>query len=471
MSFRALKNVTPSLLAFLLLTLVSDCSSADSFGTYLRPFSENSFWNSKPINPKFDNYVIPISQYFPAVQQGKYSTGVFLAKSSDSEQMIYGLSNTKGIWDPDSEQFKESIKINHWPKDVLPAEGSDGHADIIDEQAGIIHSFWQLKNINGRWQAMQYAWTTLNGRGWGDPAHYFQGARAAAVPSLAGLIRQHEIDDDKEIFEHALAISLTYNSLSAKPAYIFPATSADATAATSNTGQIPQGALLMLPVDFDLSKISNPKILKIAKTLQTYGAYVVDRNYGTPFVIYVENGTKQYSVKRFPPAWDNEAAAELQLIRAGLRQVTEVESWVNGKDLQFIPQRNLNLLSMRGPWTLRQGNKAGEFDTFKQEVVFGKTTQVTVQENYSGRSMQTINWAKPITGESFKLSAFSKGGATLALKIVDKTQKKVVFQSKELKNEEFETFTWPSDNFSITLIVSSGVGDSSSIKAELIKQK
>jgi len=442
-----------------------------AFGTFYKPFASNSLWNSYPINPKLQDFEIPTSVYFPAVQQGKYSTGLFLAQSSDPEMTILGYPDKKGVWDPDSEAFKSNIKIKHWPKIVLPAEGGDGHADIVDVELGIIHSFFQLKLIDGKWYATQYAWSSLNGRGWGDPAHYFQGARAAAVGAAAGIIRQHEFDDGKTVYEHALALSLTYNALSASPSYVFPATSADRDAEKTNTGKIPEGALLMLPPDFDLSTIKNEKLKKIANTLKKYGAYVVDRNYGTPFVIYVESGAKEFAMKKFKNLWDSDLGKELHLIRTQLRQVESAEGWVDGNGNSFIPDRNLNLLSMRGPWTLRQGNQAGEFDTFKQEVVFGKTTQLTVQENYSGRSMQIINWAKPIAGESFKLSAFSKGGATLALKIVDKSQKKVVFQSKELKNEEFETFTWPSDNFSITLIVSSGVGDGSSIRGELLRQK
>ncbi len=447
----------------------TECRGEGNFGTYLKPFAVDSLWNSKPINPQFDHYEIPASQYFPAVQQGKYSTGVFLAKNSDQPQLIYPAAGKKGIWDPDSEEFKETIKIDHWPIDVLPAEGSDGHADIVDERAGIIHSFWQLRNVNGHWQAMQYAWTSLNGRGWGDPAHYFQGARAAAVPSLAGLIRQHEIDDDKEFYKHALAISLTYNALSADPSYVFPATSADSTAATTNTGQIPEGALLMLPNSFDIAQIKNPKLQKIARTLQVYGGYVVDRNYGTPFVIYVENGVKNYSVKRAGFSWDNQAANELQLIRANLRRVILTEGWIDGNGTKFLPAKNLNLLSMRGPWKVLSGQKSGKFDSLSQSVIFPQTNTQIVQENSTGRSMQEVSWAKPAKGDKYRLSVTAQGDAALSLTIIEKGTHKVLFQSKELKNEDSETFVWPAEDFSLNLIAKSGVGKASNIRGELIK--
>lgn len=443
--------------------------SAKEFGTYATPFSVNSLWNSKPVNPKFKEFQIPTSIYYPAIQQGKYSTGVFQTKSSDPEGTIYGYPDKKGVWDPDSEVFKPFIKIPHWPSGVVPAEGSDGHADVVDESLGIIHSFWQLKLINGKWVAAQYAWTKLNGTGWSDPAHYFQGARAAAVPSSAGIIRQNEMDDGKEIYEHALAISLAHNALSKNPTYVFPATSADSDADKTNSGDIPEGALLMLPPDFDISRIKTPKLIKVAKTLKTYGAYVVDRNVGTPFVVYVENGSNVYSLKKANLLWDSQAASELHLIREGLRQVSTAEGWLNGNGERFTPDKNLNLLSMRGPWRLVSGNTLGEFSTADQAVNFGKTASPVVQENISGRSMQIVNWAKPKLGDSYKLTIKSSGGAKLTLKIVDKTSKKIVFQSKELGNGESEIFTWPADDFSTILTITSGVGDSSSLSAELLK--
>lgn len=447
----------------------AECLAESDYGTFLKPFAINSLWNSRPVNPEFDNYEIPASQYFPALQQGKYSTGVFLAKNSDQAQLIYPATDKKGVWDPDSEEFKEAIKIDHWPSDVLPAEGSDGHADIVDEQAGVIHSFWQLKNLNGRWQAVQYAWTALKGRGWGDPAHYFQGARAAAVPSLAGLIRQHEIDDGKDLYEHALAISLTYNALSPDPSYVFPATSADSTAATTNTGQIPEGALLMLPDSFDLSQIQNPKLQKVAKTLKTFGGYVVDRNYGTPFVIYVENGSKEYSIKRSGVNWDNQAASEAQLIRANLRRVISTSGWVNGKGVHFTPDKNLNLLSMRGPWKLISGTDRGKFDSLSQSLVFPKTRVQIVQENNTSRSMQAVSWAKPAKGEWYKLSIAGHGEVSLTFKILEKSTHKVLFQSKELKSEDSETFSWPAEEFTVSVVAKSRGDQDSSIRGSLIK--
>ena len=112
----------------------------------------------------------------------------FLADSNDKPQQIFGAPGKRGLWELDGEQFVDSITVPRWPADVIPASGSDGHADIVDPFQGVIHSFLRLrKDKSGRWTADMYAWTRLDGRGWGDPAHYYQGARAAAVPPMAGV--------------------------------------------------------------------------------------------------------------------------------------------------------------------------------------------------------------------------------------------------------------------------------------------
>lgn len=258
--------------------------------TYDRPFGVNSLWNIRPRQVALGYSVIPTSKYYPLVGTGQYSTTAFEAKPTDSPVTVYPPAGKYGVWDPDSESNLPSITIPHWPADTVPASGTDGHADIVDAANGIVHSFWQLRNTGGRWTAVQYAWSRLDGRGWGDGVHYFQGSRAAGVPSMAGLIRKNEINDGASQYYHALAMSLTYTGMSGDNQYQFPATSGDRTW-KENSGNFPTGSLLMLPPSFDESKITNRDLRKVVKTLKTYGAYVVDRNVGTPFYIYVENGT------------------------------------------------------------------------------------------------------------------------------------------------------------------------------------
>ena len=442
------------------------------FGSYLRPYAATSLWNARPVNPAFGTFVIPKSSYSPTVASGAYSTGVFLASTTDKPMTIVGpgstATHTVGVADPDS-TGNRVITIPRWPAGVLPASGTDGHADIVDPETKIIHSFWQLKQKDGRWTAALYSWSKLSGLGWGDPAHYYQGARAVGIPASAGLIRKHEIKDGLTTYPHALAMSLTKNGLAngvSSPAYIFPATSADNTAA-ANTGAIPQGALLMLPPSFDGSAITNPDLKKIVATLKLYGAYVVDYNTGTPFVIYAENDA---GFNLMPNGWDNKVATQLDLIRAQLRQVTSVQGWIDGNGntatAAIKAQQNMNILSMRGPWSRQSGNGAASYDTLEQRLVFEPASSKTVHVNTSNAGLTRVTWALPQPGAHVELSVSATGGATLRLQV---SSNGVITQdTRDLANGQSQRLVWPA-NAKLTLIATGGTGGASSVKALLVK--
>lgn len=439
------------------------------FGTADRPFAADSPWNARPIGVTLGSFEIPKAKNFPTMEDGKWSTGVFVAASDDPPVTVLPLPGRKGIWDPDAEAMREQITIPRWPAGVVPASAADGHGDIVDPVDRVIHSFNVLRFIDGQWRADQYAWTRLDGRGWGEPGHYFQGARAAAVPTMGGLVRAKEIDDGDELFRHALAMSLTHTGLSADPAYIFPATSAD-TGARSNTGQIPQGALLMLPPDFDVSPIEDPLLRKVARTLKVYGAYVVDRNVETPFVIYVEMGANKSPMKR---GWHPAFAAQLDRVRAALRQVTAVERWVDGNGRPMSMETPQNQMSLRGPWR-RGGAEAtamkaavagagadrppGVFDTRRQAVVFPPGEGIAVQVNDSGRSLQPVTWAKPEAGRRYRLTVTATGDAKLQLQLLDADRRTTLFDSGELADGASKTFEWPQGPGAVRLTVRSGPG-------------
>jgi len=431
-------------------------------GTYGRLFAADSLWNSRPVEPVLGNDVIPKSDYFPNVAEGGWSTGLYLAKPGDPSVVVSGLPGKNGVWDVDAEETHD-VTVAHWPADLVPASEADGHADIVDPVLGVVHSFWQLKKVDGRWIASLYAWTPLNGRGWGDPSHYYQGARAAAVPAAAGLMRRHEINDGDAMYRHALAISLTYNALSANPTYVFPATSADHDAATTNSGKIPEGTLLMLPPSFDAQKLATPELRKVAETLKVYGAYVVDRNVGTPFAIYVELGS---GFKLHKTGWNNATAADLDGMREALRPVLSTKGWLDANDRPFTPNRNLNLLSMRGPWTLKSGSGAGRFDTLRQAVVFNATDRV-VQVNDTGRGLQPVVWALPVPGRNYRLTSVTSGGGMLRITLRDKASSAVLFDSGDLADRAVKTFKWPS-NAAIVVTATSGASGPSTVRGELV---
>ena len=441
------------------------------FGTYLRPYAANSLWNSRPLNPVFGTFEIPKSSYFPTVASGAYSTGVFLASASDAPMTIVGpgstATNTVGVADPDS-GTNRVITLPRWPAAVLPASGTDGHADIVDPVTNIVHSFWQLKQQNGRWTASMYSWSKLGGTGWGDPSHYYQGARAVGIPASAGLIRKHEIKDGLSAYPHALAMSLTFNGLAngtSNPAYVFPATAADNTAA-ANTGAIPQGSLLMLPPNFDSSAIVNPDLRKIVETLKLYGAYVVDRNTGTPFVIYVENDA---AFNLMPKGWDNTIADQLDKIRASLRQVVSAQSWVDGNGdmiaARNVPQQNVNILSMRGGWYRQSGTGTGDYDAMSRKFSFAATTSKTVYVNANNTGLTPVKWARPQAGSYVNFTVRATGGARLRLQV--KSGNTFAHDTWDLADGKTVRILWP-ENASIILIATSGTSGASTVNAELV---
>ncbi len=456
------------LAASLILVAQTHAAEAADWGSYRKPFAATSPWNSTPVAPVLGDFVIPKSTYSPGVAGGAWSTGVFLASASDGPITVTGLPKTKGLWDPDAEAFHD-VTVPRWPASVVAATASDGHADIVDPQTGIVHSFWQLKQVDGKWVAAQYAWTRLNGRGWGDPAHYFQGSRAAGVATAAGLIRKHEVNDGDSMYRHALALSLTYNALSAKPTYIFPATSADTDAAKTNGGKIPEGALLMLPASYDTQKILNPALRKVAETLKTYGAYVVDRNFGTPFFIYVENGA---GFDLHQGGWNKVVADDLERIRNGLRQVVSTQGWLDGDGKPVQPQQDMNLLSMRGPWQLESASGAapGTYDTWQQAVKFPAASARITQVNHSSSGLHPVSWALPKKGSAYRLTAITTGGGKLRVQVRDPSGATVYVDSGELGNGASTNFSWPSDQAQITVRAISGVGTPSTVRGELKAQ-
>ena len=445
---------------------VNAVQAAAQAATADRPFSDRSPWNARPTRFTLGTAQIPTSLYFPTVAEGSFSVGVFRTTPSDPSITVYGPAGGNGIYVADSETYDWSVVIPHWPANVVPAWGGDGHADVVDEAANRIHSFYQLKLENGVWRAAQYTWTPLDGRGFGTPATYASGSRAAGVVPMAGLIRKQEVNDGAALHKHALAMSLAANGLSATSPYVFPATKADGDAASVDSGSIPEGALLMLPASFDVEGIANPYLRKVARTLQTYGAYVVDRNVGTPFVIYAELGTNYNLMWN---GWDNVTATDLDRIRAALRQVVSATEWVDAAGNVFVPETKLNLLSMRGYWWPLQGGTAAPFDTWEQAVVFPANGIYTSQVNAGGHSMPKVKWASTRGGAIYQLKVKGTGGASFRLDLVDAAGS-VVYSSGYLQDGATLNVTWPQGTVTPYTYAASGAAGGGKIGATLIEQ-
>ncbi|NHZ37301.1 Atrophin-1 multi-domain protein [Massilia rubra] len=435
---------------------------APAFGTYQKPFAADSLWNSYPVNPVLGSWEIPATSWNPIIQGGAYSSGIFEAKASDPAMLVYPAGNATGVLDTDTEMRTPTYTIPHWPAATAASSSDDGHADIVDAGLNRIYSFSNLKkNAAGKWTATRVSWTPLNGTGWGDPAHYYQGARAAGPAPTGGMIRIAEATDGKALFEHALSMSLDFTGLARAPGnYIYPATAADTTLADKpNTGMIPEGALMMLPANFDLSKITDARLLKVAKTLMKYGAYVVDRNYNTPFAIYVE----------IDAPWGSSPADQLNLVRKGLRQVASHSGHIAGNGVPRVAPTQVNLLSLRGDWLPIQGVGAyGVYDTFTQSLRWpSQTTSYTmIQRNYSNRGLGRATYAAPKAGYRYKFSVEATGGVKMNMSIqIGSTLQKA---TKFLGNGESEIVVWP-DKATAFYEAQKPPGGAASVKASLVE--
>ena len=246
---------------------------------------------------------------------------------------------------------------------------------------------------------------------------------------------------------------------------MYPATTADASA-SANTGAIPLGGLMMLPASFNSAAIVNPELRKVAETLKTYGAYVVDRNYDTAYSIYVENGANFSLMK----TWDARVIADLENIRAALRQVVGVESWLDGDGNKRQTPAQPEILSMRGIWQLPLGGlSAGVFDSWRQSVVFPATAKKISAVNYT--SLSKVSWSVPAGGTAMRFLSATTGGATMRLQVM--VAGVVTVDSGNMFNGVWHDFTWPkaaANTVTVKLWAESGVNTASTARGILTRK-
>lgn len=298
-----------------------------------------------------------------------------------------------------------------------------------------------MRNVNGQWRARSFTWGWLDGQGFGNPVHYYQGIRAAGVGVPAGLIRKAKhLDAEEDTYHHALSITLDETALtqglkhddnpknkSVWGGYTWPATSADWDP-TQNSGEIPMGSRMMLPPDFDVDALPSRELLKIARTMKIYGAYVVDRNGVRTMTIEVANEPNfayelgdqpfhtpgntydqdlaDYNARGLPTALDE--------IRKGLRVVESSDGYrtASGQVINPMPGREVPLMSLRGPWTTGRGAQAPVYDTLNQRIVFPQANVIATKPSHGERNRANggeVWWAALKPGERLRLSVGAAG--------------------------------------------------------------
>ncbi len=173
------------------------------------------------------------------------------------------------------------------PENARPHQGSDGALVVVDESAGLVYEFWQAVSDGRGWKTSWAAVTPLDGPGWGhggagSPSSGIAGAGTASGASrLGGVIRLTEIAGGD--IPHALALQ-TDNACAG--VFWSPATKTDGVSHRADC--VPEGARLQLDSAVDIDALDlTPGERTVARALQKYGAYVVDKA-ATPLSVSFE---------------------------------------------------------------------------------------------------------------------------------------------------------------------------------------
>lgn len=146
---------------------------------------------------------------------------------------------------------------------------------VIDEPSRKVYEFWQARHIAGTWVASWGAVNNLDGSGWGGAS------TGSGASRLAGVIRVDEIGQGN--IPHALAVQ-TDNVCAA----VFRAPALKTDGRSTRPDCIPEGARLRLDPRLDLNSLRLSSAERsVAKALQIYGAYVIDRG-GAPLSVSFE---------------------------------------------------------------------------------------------------------------------------------------------------------------------------------------
>jgi len=178
------------------------------------------------------------------------------------------------------------------PPNATPAQGSDMHLSIEDEQ--YLWEFWEAKkDASGRWSAGSGSQMPKRGNGWSDRVAGLA-SRAYGGSSTAGSILKREMQDG--LIPHCLALAYetvlgpAYAKGQASGGPLCIGTHSDnyQDAAHSGPSCIPEGARLRIKRGTDIVTLAGGKrdALIVLTALRDYGGFMVDHA-GAP-TVYAE---------------------------------------------------------------------------------------------------------------------------------------------------------------------------------------
>jgi hypothetical protein len=238
------------------------------------------------------------------------------------------------------------------PSGAVPAAGSDSNMAILQPD-GTTVDVWSVHWVNSTTLSVsRFERTSLSGSGLGPQA----GIRASGLSSIGGLIRKWEIDPTDPgytdgVIRHAVAISVPSGMLrydGGSPGYdadgygtalgyVWPATEQDYDSPWSYGGALPMGSLVAIPRSVDITQLGlNAQTLAIARALQDYGGYIVDRAGDGTVSLYAEPGVPDsWTDSVTGPTW---TGAQLTAVRQQLRVVANSSpATIGGGGTPLVP--------------------------------------------------------------------------------------------------------------------------------------
>ena len=443
-------------------------------------FSSKSLWNAIPVEPELSDTGISLDQT-PWVEEGAYSSRIFYASENDKSERIFGRTGredlqvaNEGVW--------RSVVIPRFPPDTTPATGLDGHCSIVDPATRLLHSFFQLRKIDGRWRASKYVVSQIDGTGFGTASNP-DNVRASGTSAAAGLMLKSE--RELPILPHALALCLDVSSFVSGP--VFPATMEDYAGILGSYKGEPgsafsMGTHFMLPRDFSVEALRWDEARVIARTLKRHGAYLVDATRGTAsLAAEIGSGWSKHSVNGI---WQNSWVQDLKAIFGGIRPVIRVAGWLDADGLPFTPTPWgwQNILSMRGPWRTIQpvsgksseGGYDGGADMYsmpatnkdcvitKHLIRRDKTRKASWRQWMDGSAF----FSNPVLGAKYHFAALGSGEISGKLVFKDHGYRKVA-ETDAISPGESRSVVWPNDAAVVEVQLHKSSGPEAALRLEL----
>jgi hypothetical protein len=263
--------------------IMFDTSEADAILSALEVFPEDNPWNlvvaDWPLHPNSQKIIASVGVDKPL----RYNPDMgFVLVPPDQKKIDLKVVSYPDESDKGPYPIPDNTPIEGWPanykrdpklkgttlddvqRDKLKENG-DRHALVVDPTNRMLYEFYQLKKVDGGWQAACEATFDLKSNKLRPDT--WTSSDAAGLPIFPAVVRYDELK--RGAVEHAMRVTVKYT----RRAYVYPATHFASRLTDENLPRM--GERIRLKKDFDTSKFS-PEVKAILEGLKKYGMFVAD---------------------------------------------------------------------------------------------------------------------------------------------------------------------------------------------------